>query len=161
MKTLLLFALGNFALAPALCQLKTTSICPPLVVDVLDGRVSGYPSNSTAGQIKAAFPCFTSEETNTSACGAAVFYRDKDLYFYSARNYIQVGNRFNGKFTIPIMGAARNSLFKWLGLPKIKDVKWDAYQTKYGTLVLYYSAANRVIKIQMSTLTSEQMKLCE
>jgi hypothetical protein len=144
-------------------QLKTTTICPVFTVDVLGGRVNDLRSTSTVGQIKAAFPCFTSaeDESPTAKCGGGVFYKDKDIYFYTARDYVEIGPNFKGKLSIPVMGANRNSLFKWLGNPQIKDVTWDAFQTAYGTLILYYNKANKVNKIQFSVLGSDTIKLCE
>lgn len=144
-------------------QLKTTAVCPPFNVDILDGRVNDLRSTSTVGQIKAAFPCFTSaeEESATAKCGGGVFYKDKDIYFYTARDYVEIGPNFKGKLSIPLMGAARGGLFKWLGNPKIKDVTWDAFETQYGILIVYYSKANKVNKIQFSVMGTESIKLCQ
>jgi hypothetical protein len=59
------------------------------------------------------------------------------------------------------MGVARNSLFKTLGNPKIKDDNWDAYQMAYGTLVLHYNKAGKVNLVQFSTRGTESLSLCE
>jgi hypothetical protein len=144
-------------------QLKTTPICPSFVVDILDGEVNDLSASATVGQIKEKFPCFTSSEAEGTAgkCGSNVFFKDKGLYFYTGRDYVEIRPGFKGKLSIPLMGASRNGLFKWLGHPKIKDVSWDAFQMAYGTLVLYYSKAGKVNKIQFSTLPSESMNLCE
>lgn len=144
-------------------QLKTTTVCPVFTVDILDGKVNGLEPNSTNGQIKKLFPCYTAseDESITAHCGGSVFYADKDIYFYTGRDYVEIREKFRGKLSIPLMGAARNSLFKWLGHPKIKDVGWDAFQTSYGTLVLYYNKAGRVNKLQFSTNTSDALTLCE
>jgi hypothetical protein len=151
----LLLALSAFP------QLKTTTLCPPFVVDILEGKVNELYPNSTVGEVKAKLPCFTSVQESTAACGTAVFYNDKDIYFYIGRNYIEIREKFRGRLSIPLMGANRNGLFKWLGLPKIKDVSWDAFQTAYGTLILYYSKAGKVNKIQFSTKTTDSINLCE
>lgn len=145
-------------------QLKTTQACPLFNVDILKGKIGDQlEANSTSGQVKNAYPCFTSMEDNGAGakCGGYVFYKDKDIYFYTGRNYVEIGEKFNGKLSLPLMGAARNSLFKWLGNPKIKDVNWDAFQTAYGTLILYYNKAGKVNKLQFSTHPSEQLTLCE
>jgi hypothetical protein len=144
-------------------QLKTTAVCPVFSVDILGGTINDLKPNSTGGEIKKIFPCFTSiEEEGTAAkCGGIVYYKDKDIYFYTGRDYVEIGEKFKGKLSLPLMGAARNSLFKWLGHAKIKDVNWDAFQTAYGTLVLYYNKTGKVNKIQFSTLHSEAMTLCE
>lgn len=148
----------------ASAQLKTTPKCPSFDIDILHGIVNQVIlPTSTVGQIKLNLPCFTSfEDEGTSAkCGAGVFYKDKDIYFYTTRDYIEIGPAFKGKLSIPLLGASRNSLFKWLGTPQIKDVKWDAFQTAYGVLILYYNNASKVDKIQFSTQTANTIHLCE
>lgn len=144
-------------------QLKTTSVCPTFSVDILSGKVNDLRTTSTVGQIKNAFPCFTSaeDESATAKCGGGVFFKDKDIYFYTARDYVEIGPNFKGKLSIPLMGASRTSLFKWLGNPRIKDVTWDAFTTEYGILILYYSKANKVNKIQFSVKGTEDIKLCQ
>ncbi len=158
----ILFFLASFVVAAA--QLKTTPKCPEVDIDILDGIVNNtLLPTSTVGQIKLNLPCFTSfEEEGTSAkCGAGVFYKDKDVYFYTTRDYVEIGPAFKGNLSIPLMGAKRNSLFKWLGNPQIKDVNWDAFQTSYGILILYYNKAAAVIKIQFSTQSANGIHLCE
>ncbi len=150
--------------AVASAQLNTTPKCKEINVDLLDGIINKtLLPTSTVGQIKLNLPCFTSfEEEGTSAkCGAGVFYKDKDIYFYTTRDYIEIGPAFKGKLSLPLMGAPRNGLFKLLGSPKIKDLKWDAFQTAYGILILYYNSASRVNKIQFSTMSANSIKLCE
>jgi hypothetical protein len=145
-------------------QLKTTPICPELNIDILGGRINEtLRSTSTVGQIKEKLPCFTSaeDESATAKCGGGVFFKDKDIYFYTGRDYVEIGPKFKGKLSIPLMGASRTGLFKWLGNPKIKDVNWDAFQTAYGTLIVYYSKAAKVNKLQFSVLGTDTIKLCE
>jgi len=164
MKTIIAFLSSLVLSAAASAQLKTTPKCPAIEIDILDGIVNKtILPNSTVGQIKLNLPCFTSfEEEGTSAkCGAGVFYKDKDVYFYTSRDYIEIGPAFKGTLSVPLMGAPRNGLFKWLGTPQIKDVNWDAFQTAYGILILYYNSAAKVNKIQFSTLSSNTIHLCE
>jgi hypothetical protein len=144
-------------------QLKTTPVCNTIIVDILGGKVNGVEPDFTQGQVKSSLPCFTSEEAEnaSSACGGGIFYKDKDIYFYTGRDYIEIREKFKGKLSLPLMGAARNSLFKMLGHPKIKDVNWDAFQTQYGTLVLYYNKASRINKIQFSNKSTETLSLCQ
>ena len=159
-----IFFIGSIVLSCHMqAQLKTTPVCPEFSVDILAGKINNLASTSTNGEIKAKFPCFSSteEEATTAKCGASVFYKSKDIYFFTARDYVEIGPAFKGKLTTPLMGAARNSLFKLLGHPKIKDVNWDAYQTMYGILILYFNKAGKVNKIQMSTQSAEMIKLCE
>ncbi len=163
MKKIFLPALVLLIATCAQAQLKTTTICPAFYIDILDGKVNELYPNSTNGEIKGKFPCFTSteEESSPSKCGGNVLYKDKDIYFYTGRDYVEIREKFKGKLSIPLMGAARNGLFKWLGLPKIKDAGWDAFQTAYGTLILYFNKAGRVNKIQFSTKSTESLNLCE
>lgn len=144
-------------------QLKTTPICPTITVDLLDGKVNELLINSNVGQIKKKLPCFTSaeEESATAKCGGGVFFKDKDIYFYTSRDYIEIGPNFKGKLSLPLMGATRTGLFKWLGNAKIKDVTWDAFETSYGLLIAYYNKANKVNKIQITNQSAETIKLCE
>lgn len=152
-----------FVAMTATTQLKTTTVCPAFTVDILDGKVNGLEATSTNGQIKKLFPCFTATEEEDAAakCGGSVFYADKDIYFYTGRDYVEIGEKFKGKLSIQLLGSARNSLFKTLGHPKIKDVNWDAFQTAYGILILYYNKSGRVNKIRFSTQSTESIRLCE
>jgi len=164
MQKTIVFLSALFLFFTASAQLKTTPICPVFDVDLLDGIINkAIVPASTVGQIKLKFPCFTSfeEESTPSKCGGNVFYKDKDIYFYTTRDYIEIGPAFKGKLSLPLMGAARNGLFKLLGKPQIKDVSWDAFQTAYGVLILYYSKASKVNKIQFSSRSASTIELCE
>lgn len=164
MKTIIVTISSLFLCAVASAQLKTTPKCPAFDIDILHGIVNRVIlPTSTVGQIKLNLPCFTSfeDEGASAKCGAGVFYKDKDVYFYTTRDYVEIGPAFKGKLSIPLMGAARNSLFKWLGMPQIKDVTWDAFQTAYGVLILYYNNASKVNKIQFSSQSASTIHLCE
>lgn len=163
MKNILLILTGSLIIHAATAQLKTTTVCPVFKVDVLEGRLNDdLNPKSTAGEIKTIFPCFTEivEEATATKC-SGIFYKDKDIYFYPGRNYIEIRQHFKGKLSLPLIGASRNSLFKWLGHPKIKDISWDAFQTKYGILILYYNKAGKINKLQMSSKSTDTIKLCE
>ena len=147
-------------------QLKAKVKCPEFYVDVLNGTVNGIKPNNTPNEIKEKFPCFTSseDESNTAKCGGGIYFKDKDISFYTRRDYVEIGPKFAGKTSIPLLGTKRNSLFTKLGNPKIKDDLWDAYETQYGTLVLHYDvagAAGKVKFFQFSTLSTDELNLCE
>lgn len=163
MKSLFLFVAGLLITCTVAAQLKATPLCPEFVVNIMEGNISGMQPNSTQGQVEKLFPCFSDKETETdsSKCGGLLKYADKDICFYTGRDYIEIGEKFKGKMSIPLMGAPRSELFKWLGYPKIKDVKWDAFQTAYGLLITYYNDANKVNMVRMSTKSAETIKLCE
>jgi hypothetical protein len=162
---ILFLLLGVLVISAAQAQLKTSAQnqCGVIVVDILDGKVSGLKANTTPGEIKRKFPCISSEEPEdkTSRCGGLLSIKDRDIYFYTGRDYVEIREKFKGKLSIPIMGASRTSLFKWLGNVKMKDTNWDAYQTSYGTLILYFNKANKVNKIQFSTESTETINLCQ
>ena len=147
----------------ATAQLKTTPLCPGIIVNILEGNVNGIEPDFKNSKIKMVLPCFTSEEadTSTSGCGGMVAYKDKDLYFYTGRGYIEIREKFKGKLSIPLMGASRSSLFNWLGYPLIKDLNWDAFKTAYGILVIHYNKANRINLLQFTKKSTETLKLCE
>lgn len=144
-------------------QLKPSVSCPAFKVDILRGNVNGAGADFTIGQIKEKLPCATSEEaeSKTAQCGGGIFYKDKDVYFYTQRDYIEIGPAYKGEFTIPVMHAKRGSLFSKLGNPVLKDAAWDAYQTQYGILVLYYSKENKVNRIIISTKSTQELDLCQ
>lgn len=146
------------------CQLKTTPKCPEFEIDILDGVINKtLLPGSTVGQIKLNMPCFSSfeDEGTSSPCGAGVFYKDRDVYFYTTRNYVEIGPNFKGHLSLPLLGADRDKLFNMLGHPMLKDVKWEAFQTSYGIIILYYDANSKVNKIQFSTESSKTIHLCE
>jgi hypothetical protein len=161
-KISLLFT-GILCMTAVGAQLKTTPVCPTIMVDILDGKVNELYANSTPGEIKGKLPCFsgTEEEVPGSPCGGGVFFKDNDIYFYTGRDYVEIREKFKGKLSLPLLGASRTSLFKWLGHPKIKDLSRDAFQMAYGTLVLYYNKAGKVNKLQFSTVSTEALNLCE
>jgi len=144
-------------------QLTSKPVCPKIFADLLEGLINErLECISTPGEIKKLFPCFTSEteETNGSTCGG-VFYKDRDIYFFTERDYIEIRDKFKGALAPALLGVKRDGLFRILGNPKMKDAAWDAFQTKYGILILYYDAAGKVNKIQMSTKNTSTIKLCQ
>jgi len=163
MKMLFVIFAAFIHMQAARAQLKTTTVCPVFKIDVLEGKLNDdLNPQSTIGEIKTLFPCFSAmvEAASTGKC-AGIFYKDKDINFYTDRDYMEIGQNFKGKLSLPLMGASRSSLFKWLGHPKMKDINWDAFQTKYGTLVLYYNKAGKINKLQISSKKTETLKLCE
>ena len=162
MKLLLVILACLFLCQTSRAQLKKSISCPTITVDILSGKLNeGINPQSTSGEVKKTFPCFTEEQeqTATGKC-AGVFYKDKDIYFFTDRDYIEIRQNFKGKLSLPLMGASRQSLFKLLGNPVMKDPTWDAFHLKYGTLVLYYKAG-KVNKIQLSNLSTSTLKICE
>ena len=142
-------------------QLKVKTVCSDFVVDILDGKINGVHPDFTTEQIKTKLPCFTSEEPPTSKCGGAIRYKDRDVVFFTGREYVEIGPNFKGKLSLPLMGGKRGSFFKQLGNPVLKDTNWDAFETQYGCLILYYNSAYKVRMMRFSTKTTQTINLCE
>jgi hypothetical protein len=72
---------------------------PVFIVNILDGKVNEVLPTAV-GQIKERLPCFTSaEESTTAKCGGGVFQR-RDIYFYTSRDYVEIGPKFK-KLSLP------------------------------------------------------------
>lgn len=162
MKIISLSAVLLFSILPGYAQLKVKTVCPTIEVDIMAGTVNDLSPKSAIAEIKLALPCFTgvTETDSVSRC-AGVYYSDKAISFYTERKYIEVGEQFKGKLNPALMGVSRSSLFKLLGHPKLKDTDWEAFQMGYGTLILYYNKASRINKIQISSKSTETIRLCE
>ncbi len=143
-------------------QLKATPVCPTFMVDVLEGHINEkLDCNSTAGEVQKVFPCFSSVTEDAGTTCGGVMYKEKGIFFYTSRNYIEMTDKFTGKLEPALMGVNRSLLFKLLGNPQIKDAAWEAYQTKYGCMVLYFDDKGKVNKLQISTKKTDSIKLCE
>jgi len=143
-------------------QLRVTPVCNPFNVDVVEGSVSNLFPESPLGDIRNRMPCFTEviEEPSATGC-AGVFYKDKGISFYTYRDYIEITENFKGSMTLPLMGADHSNLFKWFGLPKVRDVSWEAYQMRHGILVVFFNATGRINKIILSSKSAETIRLCD
>ena len=164
MKKIISIAVMLLPVLFAAAQLKTAKpVCKTFEIDVLEGSVNNdLNTKSTIAEVKTTFPCFTTaiDENGGKGCGG-VFYKDKAISFITERGYIEIESQFKGKLSLPLFGANRNALFKWLGYAKMKDTNWDAFQTKYGILILYYNKAGKVNKLQMSRYDTDSIRLCE
>lgn len=162
MKTICLTIAVLLAGRLATAQLNATPLCPAFSVDILSGSVNELVPKSAIVEVKTKFPCFSEiiEKDSVTIC-AGVFYPDKNINFYTGRQYIEIGEKFKGRLTPALMGASRTSLFKILGHPKLKDAGWDAFQMGYGTLILYYNTASKINKIQMCSKNTDAVKLCQ
>ena len=166
MKRILFVVLSMCFLSAAMGQLKAKVKCPDIYIDVLNGTVNEIKPSYTQNEIKEKFPCFTSaeEESAEAKCGGGIFFKTKDIFFYTKRKYVEVGPKFAGKTSIPILGTKRGSHFSRFGNPKVKDDLWEAYEMQYGTLVLHFDVAGangKVKYFQFSTLGTDGLNLCE
>src|ERR1700733_243915 len=110
MKKILFVLLLSGSLFTAQSQLVAKPVCGTFEVDILDGKVNGLKPNARFDDIKAKLPCLSASETEgtTAKCGASIFYKDRDVYFYTDRDYIEIKEKFQGKLSLPLMGASRN-----------------------------------------------------
>lgn len=162
MKNFFLISVLVIICQPVFAQLKPQLRCPTFEVDVLAGTVNGLLPKSAIAEIQTTLPCFTDMivKDSASVCGG-VFFKDRDINFYTDRRYIEIGDKFKGKITPALMGVSRTSLFNLLGYPKLKDTNWDAFQMGYGTLILYYNKAGKINKMQICNRSTDAIKLCE
>lgn len=162
MKNLFTILVILFTCMQSQAQLKAKAVCPTVQADVMAGNVNDLSPKSSIGEITATLPCFTgiAESDSATRC-AGVFFSDKSISFFTERRYIEIGEHFKGKLNPALMGVNRNNLFRLLGYPKLKDADWEAFQMGYGTLILYYNKAGKINKIQISSKSTDTIKLCE
>ncbi len=158
----LLFLMLLFHL-DAQSQITNTDKCSSITVDILDGKVNRARPDFTPDRIRLELPCATSSfmESDTSMCDGRIIYADKHLTFYTQKDYVEIREAYAGKWTIPVMGAVKGSLFSYLGNPKVRQEKFEAYATAYGTLALYFNDAGKVRLVRMSTNTLEFASFCD
>ncbi len=163
MKFSLLLIVGISLSNTSFGQLKKTPVCPPFQADIVSGSINKLSPKSSMDEIKNSFPCFklVVDGSDSSAKCKGVYYNDKGIIFFTERNYIEINEKFDGVMTPKLIGADRKSLFALFGYPKIKDITWDAFQMVYGILILYYDKAGKINKIQISSKTVDNIKLCE
>jgi len=152
--------LGNTLLLNA--QLKVKPKCDEFYADILSGTVNTMRPDYTMGMIKEKMPCFTSSDAEgASGCGGTVFFKDRDVCFYTDRDYIEIKDKFKGRMSMPLFTTLRKGVFKYLGRPMMKDDTWEAFETAYGLVILYYNKAGKVNMIRMTTKNAQTLKLCE
>jgi hypothetical protein len=162
MKTSLLLSACLVISQLCTAQLKTSSNCPPITIDLMDGSVNQMHPESSWGEIYARLPCFTEAIEEPAATGCAgVFLRDKGVNFYTYRDYIEITDKFSGTMTPSIMGTDHNNLLKWLGLPQKRDLGWDAYQMRYGVLVAFFDKDGKINRIMLSSKNASTLRPCD
>jgi len=164
MKKIIYFILILFSLTSAQAQLKVKAKCDEFYIDILGGTVNDARPDYTMGQIKTKLPCFSSSEdegSTTAKCGGTIFYKDRDVYFYTDRDYIEIGEKFKGRMSVQLLGIPRKAVIKYFGQPMMKDESWDAFQTQYGLAILHYNKLGKVSLIQLTTKTTSNLQLCE
>lgn len=146
----------------SIAQLKSTPICNAFTVDILEGSVNKMYPESPWGEIMTKLPCYTDAIAEPSATGCAgVFFKDKGITFYTYRDYIEIDASFKGTISIPLLGADRNSLFKYLGLPQVKDNAWESYQMRHGILVVFFDATGKINKLILSSKSAATLRVCD
>ena len=77
------------------------------------------------------------------------------------KDYIEIKENFNGTMSMPLMGTDRSLLFKSLGMPVKKDIRWESYQMRYGSLILFFDGTGKVNSIIITSKNAETLNLCE
>lgn len=143
-------------------QLKTSTSCPPITVDIMDGSVNKMRPESPWAEIYAKLPCFTEAIEEPAATGCAgVFLRDKGINFYTYRDYIEITDKFTGTMTPSLLGTDHNMLLKTLGLPQQRDLAWDAYQMRYGVMVVFFGSDGKINRIILSSKNVNTLRPCD
>ncbi|MES1217553.1 MAG: hypothetical protein ABUT20_18735 [Bacteroidota bacterium] len=161
MKKTILFLLVMGCIVSANAQLKVKAKCDEFYIDILGGTVNDVRPDYTTDQVKTKLPCFTSEDSSKAKCGIAIYYKDRDVSFYTDRDYIEIGEKFKGRMSVALIGQLRKAVIKYFGQPMLKDDAWDAFQTQYGLAVVHYNKLGKVYLIQMTTKSKDTLQLCE
>lgn len=159
---IILFLFFLFTGVNCFSQLKSSNACGTIMIDVYQGWINKARPNDHPEQIKAKLPCFTSfqEEGNQSPCGGGVYFENRDIRYMVQRDYIVIGDKCKDSFNLLLFGKKEKDLFADLGLPKLKDANWRAYQMAYGTLILFFNDKDVVNKVIITTRTTDDADLC-
>jgi hypothetical protein len=162
MKLVLSFIISMLITGVLSAQLKSSSSCGTVLVDIYKGWINKALPQDHPEQIKAKMPCYTryEQEGNESPCGGGVYYTNRDIRFMIQRDYIVIGENCKDAFNLVLLGKKEEDFFSELGSPKMKDANWKAYQMSYGTLILFFNQQGLVNKIIITNHTTDDVNLC-
>lgn len=142
-------------------------------IDLENGVINNLKPSSTLEEIKKILPFFTGETAENEGinCDGGVFYTDNDVYFYTARDYVEIRSDFKGKLSKDILNKNIQEVTKLLGTPdhQIKPAGDDEsimvvyFKTEYGCLRLNYTiATGNIFEIAMHTkpINEAMLDLC-
>lgn len=139
-------------------------------VDIENGTINGLKPAATMDEIKKALPFFTDETAENQGinCDGGVFYMNNDVYFYTARDYVDIKAEFKGKLSKDILNKKIQEVTKLLGTPdhQIKPAGDDEsmmvvyFKMPYGCLRLNYNiSTGNVFEVAMHTKTISEAML--
>ena len=142
-------------------------------VDIENGTINGLKPAATMAEIKKALPFFTDETAENQGinCDGGVFYMNNDVYFYTARDYVDIRAEFKGKLSKDILNKNIQEVTKLLGTPdhQIKPAGDDEsimvvyFKMPYGCLRLNYNiSTGNIFEIAMHTkpINEAMLDLC-
>ncbi len=120
-------------------------------VDIENGIINGLKPSATMADVKKTMPFYTGEtpENQGINCDGGIFYMNNDIYFYTARHYVEIRSQFDGKLSKDILNKNIQEITKLLGEPdhQIKPAGDDEsimvlyFKTSYGCLRINYTIA--------------------
>ena len=142
-------------------------------VDIENGTISGLKPSSSMADIKKSLPDFSgeTEENQGINCDGGVFYLDKDLFFYTYRDFVEIRSNFDGKLSKDILNKNITEVTKILGTPdhQVKPSGDDEsimvlyFKRDYGCLRLNYTIATGnvfQVAIHSKPITEAMLDLC-
>lgn len=117
--------------------------CDTLFLNLHEGLVNGLYPTAPQELIKYKMPCFSGSTDDSSEynCGGGVFYQRQDLFFYTFRNYLEVGKGFPGKTSYPrFFNYKKPQVEALLGKPSespTPDIY--LYDMEYGCLRVHFA----------------------
>lgn len=147
--------------------------CGLLIVDLSYGSVNGLNPVSSPDQIKGKLPCFTGMTPETSAenCNGGIFYKTRDIYFYTSLDCINIRSKFEGSFvynrqSIQLIGVSLTELQKIFGKesdyyrsPSSSTHKYPVFTTSYGHVV-FDLVNDHVVEVNICNQKKIDLRLC-
>jgi hypothetical protein len=139
----------------------TTSGCENLEFDVATGTLNGLKPTASQEDVIAALPCSTGStpEGSDSNYGGGVFFLDHDFFFYTARDFIEIREKFSGRVSLPLLGADQKTVVSRMGSPQrslAEDRIW-LFSRSYGCLRLQFNAS-KVTQIDSHEESCQQVE---
>ena len=168
-----LFSILTLVFAVSFIQAQEEKDKDLIKVDIENGTINGLKPAATMDEIKKTLPFFTDETAENQGinCDGGVFYMNNDVYFYTARDYVDIKAEFKGKLSKDILNKNIQEVTKLLGTPdhQIKPAGDDEsmmvvyFKMPYGCLRLNYNiSTGNVFEIAMHTkpINEAMLDLC-
>jgi hypothetical protein len=148
--------------------------CPPIIVDITTGTVTTLKPAASFTQVKSRLPCFTGETKEGSVlnCGGGVFFGDRDLYFYTERDFIEIRKNFKGVFRkdgleLDIIGMEVKTFNILIGDEPSRTLSEDdtdnytgVWATSYGSLRVTF-VQGVVSQVAIHSQSPDKIRVCD